>query len=263
MTKPSFTLLGDQYGMHSNREDELQGFKYTKEWLETCSKSCPGCAGQQSSSKRGVCHHANLNANYPLALPAAIRGQPMGSLTQPTEVSGAAILQLNDAGRLQPKWPYAWKQQIFRTSQTRGAFWNSNTAVGPYIQCGVCKTTTCFSNADGGKFRYFSKHGKLCSKAEALPQGSDKEHDTDQSGPDGVVAPLKAKADVGCTVQPETSRYCTSQSRAECVYIQYCEREDWNCDSNSGWSDPIYDCTKLISNTGITGDEWCAQHVLH
>jgi len=62
-----------------------------------------------------------------------------------------------------------------------------------------------------------------------------------------------------CVERDPVTQYCTTKSRAECMYVQYFQRSDWNCDSHGGWSDPIYDCTKVISNTGITGDEWCSQ----
>lgn len=238
MTKASYTILGDQYGLHSDRQEEVEGIK-TKEWLESCPRSCPGCSNSPHDNN-AVCHHENLNSMYPPSLPASLKSLK-SSLWRPTIHSGAAILTLTDEGEVAAKWPYAWKQQIFRKSHTQGGFWNSNTAVGPYIQCGICTTSSCFSNAEGHKFRVYSKgglsHGEICSKQDVLTEGA------------------------SCVLQDATTQYCVSKQRAECIYIQYCQREDWNCDANNGWSDPIYDCTKLISNTGISGDEWCAQHL--
>jgi len=275
MTKSSYKLLGDKIGMTSPRADEVEKKLYTHQWLSTCPKTCRSCQGGKPGDD---CYHSNLHNNYPLPWNAMIdsKHNSFDSLLRSSPVvSGAAILNMDDTGKVSALWPYGWKKHIMRESVSKGAFWDSNTAAGPYVRCGICKTTTCISNAKGLKFTYYNRKNtnKLCSKEELQHQrqgGGDVESAGDgQDSVDGVSAQhllqniaLKKLKATECIAQKTTSQYCTTKARAECMYIQYCQRGDWNCDSQSGWSDPIYDCSKVVSNTGITGDEWCSQLAL-
>ena len=250
MTRASYMMLGDQYGMSGPRHEEVSNRRYTQEWLSSCPKTCRSCNGAKGNSEGDDCYHQNLHRNYPLPMKSLVsdKHKSFDSLIRSSPVvTGVAILNLNDQGVSTLNWPYGWRKQIMRESVSKGGFWNSNTAVGPYVRCGVCKTTTCISNANGYKFTYYSKRNtnQMCSKEEFHAQG----------------LPENKSKSKECAEHDLTSQYCTTKSRAECMYVQYCQRSDWNCDSHGGWSDPIYDCSKLISNTGITGDEWCAQLV--
>jgi len=273
MTKSSYKLLGDKIGMTSPRADELEKKVYNHQWLSTCPKTCRSCQGGKPGDD---CYHSNLHRNYPLPWNGMIdsKHNSFDSLIRSSPVvSGAAILNLDDSGAASSSWPYGWKKHIMRKSVSKGAFWNSNTAVGPYVRCGVCKTTTCISNSQGFKFTYYNRKNtnRMCSKEEVQNQRQEEGSKVESAGDgqdsvDGVSAKnmlqnvaLKKLKRTECIAQDTTSQYCTTKSRAECMYIQYCERGDWNCDSQSGWSDPIYDCSKVVSSTGITGDEWCAQ----
>jgi len=251
MTKASYKLLGDQYDMTAPRQNEIAGMKHTYKLLSSCPVTCSSCLQSPESGDVDDCYQDNLRRNYPL--PWNSEYKHFSSLTRASPVaSGVAILKLTDAGALSPKWPYGWRKQVTRESVSKGGFWNSNTAIGPYVQCGICRVTTCMSNAGGGKLVYFynKKADRMCSTAELESQDV---HDvTANSSPN-----IEHKT--SCVAQSPTSRYCTTSSKAECMYVQYCQRNNWNCDSNSGWSDPIYDCSKVVSNTGITGDEWCSQ----